>query len=231
MHRLTRLLILATFAVVWLACGVAHADYVTVTQGGYGPFTCTRDGGGPLPSWGFSERFVGSFYYYGCQRYRGDIQTSTHAGHSYDFIPAGDPYLSVKVSPQYTTHYACYDLAPGNTPVPCDGGYKVVTSDDPYVDDWRNASVIGYLPSCPAANGATFNTIHFCAGSYTPYDGSGLVTAVIGDGHVAPGLPYGNPLKLQPTVGNDVSCVATMSNYPNVPSGGHAVLMAVYTCP
>ncbi len=229
MHR--RIVFFLTLVIALVACGIARADYVTVTQGGYGPFPCARDGGGPLPSWGYSERFLGSYYTYGCARYRGDVVTPTHAGHSFSYLEAGDPYLSVKVSPQFTTHYACYDLAPGNTPVPCDS-YKTVTSDDPYVDDWRNATVLGYAPPCPVDNASAFNQLYLCSGAYQPYDGSGLLTAIITDSHPSPGLPHGNPLKLQPAVGNDVSCVATMANYPNVPNpGGPVKRMAVYTCP
>lgn len=224
-----RIVFFLTVVIVTAACGIARADYVTVTQGGYGPFACASDGGGPLPSWGFVERYTGSFYSYGCERYRGDIATSSHAGRSFDFVSAGDPYLSAKVSSTATTAYLCYDIVAGNTPVPCDSGYVTATSDTPWAGDWRNGLVIGYSAPCPLTPNET--TLTPCTGACTPYDGSGLPTAVISDGIPKPGLPLGSPLKLPPTVGSDVSCIATMSNYPGVPNHGHDVWMAVYVCP
>lgn len=223
-----RIVFALTLIVALCACGLARADFVTLNEGGYGPFTCEQDGGGPLPSWGYSETWTGSFYSYGCERRRGAIATNGYVGKPYS-LPA-DPFESIRVSPQYTTGYACSSIVPGNAPVPCDS-WVTAPPDNPYTN-WRNGLVVGYAPPCPSPS-PTMNSIYMCSGAWTPYDSSGIATAVISDGIVKPGLPHGSPLKLQPggVTGVGVECLATLANYPSVPNLGRTQVMAVYDCP
>lgn len=206
--------------------GVARADYVTSQEGGYGPFLCEKDGGGALPAGGFDEIFTVPSYAGTCQRWRGDVDIGS--GHPGRLLNSSIAIRSVRVSPQNTGAYVCDYIVAGNVP-PCHIEWGLANDANvPTVS--ARAHVPGWGNPCPLTPGMT--QIHVCTGSdWTPYDGSGLVTAVISDGIPQNGLPRGSPLKNQ-SGGPDVSCVATVSDYPlTPPPGTPAVVMAVYACP
>lgn len=218
---------------VFALAGAARADYVTAAEGGYGPFVCEKDGGGAMPSWGFDEIFSVPNYVGTCERWRGDIDTGS--GHPGRPMAADFAIRSARTSPQSSSMYICDYIVLTNAPVPChiEWGWASSYQSDPSVPTVSaRAHVPGYTVDCPLTPGMA--VIHDCSAPFTPYDGSGIPTAVIADGIAqnCPGpscLPYGSPLKNQPTVGTDVSCVADLANYPLLHASGKRV--AVYTCP
>lgn len=213
---------------VFALAGAAHADYVTATTG-HGPFACT----GPIPDPGYADI---SYSLTGhCERWRGDFDGgSQHTGF---VINATFYFDTVKFSPSDTSAAVCYGWPTGPSYAPCSGqtpgpvhgssGHDLGPSNFAF---GPASVVLEYDPPCPATPGMTL--IHVCAGSETPMDGSGYATAVISDGHVAPGLPRGNPLKWN----DGGECKAYLTSYGLTwtrPSGypyGDTVA-AVYACP
>lgn len=208
--------------------------YVDITTG-HGPFACTGD----LPGFGYFDVFSAGKYSGMCERYRGDFSGPGYGGHVFSFRSPHWPVVSLRVSPQYTTAslcrggvYSVINMCQGS-PVNVTGQISPV----PFTPNPQNI-VVSYLPPCPQTPGMT--TVHQCTGVYTPEDGSGYATVVVGDGFVSPGLPYGHPLNLgNANTGSGVNDCAvdlqSMGLYsqflppPDYPYGAEVV--AVYDCP
>lgn len=234
-----KLLPLAVAIILTCAC-IAPEDiaqtssplFVDASEAGFGPFAVT----GNVPNWGYIDYWNATT----SQRMRGDIETgSGHLGRI--VVPTISGVNWALKSPQYTYVIACaqmptrsdYAACSGQTPAPFG-----VTAAGGYLPFTPAAFVVGYTPPCPSTPGMT--TVHQCTGSYTPYDGSTIATAVVADGFPKPGLPYGSPLKM-PTGSSgpfDVECVVDLSTYglqsqftrpPGYTLGWSA--LAVYTCP
>ncbi len=210
------ILTLGLAIVLTLACGIARADYLDHV-GGHGPLSCS---GGPMKDYNQVEAWSTTT----CERWTGDVGPNGPA--TLLFPSAG--MISFAKSPNGTSAYACLAIHNGNYGWCTDSrlipsGTGVVFPSTPiYIQ-------INAAPPCPTNQATAFTVLYWAPGSYgdwTPMDGYGLPTAVIADGHVAPGLPHGNPLKLSDA---DV-CVANLANYPNLPTHS-GLVAAVYTLP
>lgn len=235
MHRLTRLLILGSFAMTWLGCaeapetaaGTSAPLYVDQTTG-HGPVPCSGD----TPDHGYLDQWHpdGS-----CTRVRGDFigdSTAPHPG--YIFTPSSD-VRNVYIGPNYTSGYVCAHPATGPVYSPCLGQSPAPVPLNHGLTTYTfsaAAIVLGYLPFCPPTPGMT--TLHQCTGVYTPEDGSGYATAVVTDGIPAHALNLPNP----PINAGD--CYIDLSSYSAAlaaqfvapPGYTHGKrIAAVYTCP
>lgn len=157
-----------------------------------------------------------------CERWTGDI--GPLAPSTLLFPSAG--MIAFTKSTYGTAAYACMAIHNGNYGwctdsrlIPSGSGVNFGATPV-YIE-------VSASPPCPTSNAAAFTQIHWCSGSYTPMDGGGLPTAVIADGIVQTGLPYGSPLKLS----DADECVATLSSYANLPTHTPGTVAAVYTCP
>lgn len=205
---------LALALFVTVLSGTARADYID-HSGGHGPLTCSSPT--TLKDYNQVEMWNdGSFN--SCERWTGSINPTIG---DLLFPTAGKQW--VKKSPFGTTAYACMAVYHGN--------YGWCTDLREITTDWQNLGAtpvyieVSAAPPCPTDNASAFTVLHWAPGSYgdwTPMDGMGMATAVIGDGHVAPGLPDGNPLKVSDA---DV-CVADLASYPNLHATG--TVAAVY---
>jgi hypothetical protein len=192
MHRLTRLLILASATIVWLGCSAepepepiaetAAPLYVDVTGGGHGPFGCVGD----VPFRGYADLSSPGG---ACQRVRGDFINNGYPGRvlSGALIPAGATTLTLSTHELgHTGGFACKSPATGPASDPCRGQ---PTSDVVYFNNqsfvvnslpWTPAAIVlGYTVTCPT--GGRWTHFQFGAGAQTPEDGSGLPTARITD--------------------------------------------------
>lgn len=209
--------------------------FVDASEAGFGPFAVA----GNIPSWGYVDVFNNT----DGQRWRGDINSGTgHIGRIVTPTLSGVNWaIKSGFSGVSTYVLACSHAPPDTHGSPCQGQTPApvsITTTGGFIGFTPAAFVVGYQPNCQYTPGMTI--VHQCTGSYTPYDGSTMATAVVADGIVRPGLPYGSPLKYQPggTTGVDVECVVDLSTYgiqgqftrpPGYTLGN--TVMAVYTCP
>lgn len=218
-----RIVIFLALTVGIAACGapepVAETTaplYVDQTTG-HGPFPCN----GAIPGFGYADVFSGANYTGTCQRWRGDFDGGTQWS-GFTAIPSyyvAMNILSARFSPSYTSGQLCYlyttgpAYAPcaGQTPVPVFGGSGGNLASLPTMPGGAYQMVLKYSPPCPTTPG--YAVLHQCTGAYTPEDGSGYVTAVVGTGIPAPGLPYGNVVNLPNSNSLAGDCIATPSTW------------------
>lgn len=211
-----RIVFFLTLLIVLAAWTNARADFLNYPSG-HGPLTCSS----PVVAKDYGQVEMWNGPITTCERWTGTLGVTGGQGDL--LFPSAGMQWAAK-SPNATEAYACMAVY-HNT-------YGWCTDLRPITNTWTDFGAtpvyiqIGYSPPCPTDSASSFTTIHWCTGNYTPMDPNGLPTAVIGDGHVATGLPYGNPLKLYDA---DV-CIATMANYPSLPHTP-ARVAAVYTCP
>ena len=211
--------VLILIAALTATASTARADYVTQTTG-HGPFVLDNPPGTPIWDHGEVQMWDSASHGYG---YRGSIG-GPFVG--YTFVPPSGVTWFAR-SPHYTYAYACKT---SNAPNSCNEWHEITASGQ-NSSDWQTFGwspvmiFVGYSPPCPKPFPAT--KLHYCTAPYTPMDSSGMAAAVIGDGFVAPGLPYGHPLNLAnpPTTAGE--CVANLSDY----GLGTGTVVAVYTCP
>lgn len=221
MHRLARFLILGIFAVTWLGCAAEPEPLSTVDSPlyvdnhvplGHGPLPVV----GSMPTWGEIEISDGGS---NGERWLGNV-AGAYAAH-----PTAGKHWIWK-SPAPNTYAVACELAG------CTGGRTwVVTSS------WHD---LGFVPAvvniqyddaCPITPGE--NTVHVRTGDWTPMDSGGLLTYVIANGIVKPGLPYGDYLHAGDRDGPGSWCTFNFSDYPAVPkpAGAPNHGVAVDACP
>ena len=222
-----RLATLSLLALVAASCGgapetvteAASALYVDVASGGHGPFPCT----GAIPTFDYADAFDAAGYGGNCARYRADFDSGT--GHPGLFIPFRSPIRSIRFSPQFTSAYVCTNQCN-------DGQYVVVGSGQDLPGfSWRSGTassiVLGTVTPCPPPS-PSWTSFTVCQSPYSPEDGSGFLTFVLGDG-------FGHSLN-QPnnnSLAGDCEADAAAYGFPFTPPSGYQFGtrgVAVYTC-
>jgi len=217
--------------------------YVDALGGGHGPF----DASTPQPAYGYADLWDDAGQGH---RYRGDMIGDSGGAHVGYTVTSTVGVRWVFPSANSTYTLACAYTPTGPAYDPCQGQYPapvhINSGATPQALPFAAAAVIiGYLSICPSTSGEI--KFHQCVGTtVTPIDGSGYVTAIIADGFVSPGLPYGHPLTNPNANSLAGDCVADLVAYgPNPPGGQNLVnqftvppgylrgtrVAAVYTCP
>lgn len=224
MHRVTTLLILATFAVCWPGCSEPEQTfdtraelYVDVTGGGHGPATCIGD----VPFRGYADLRNAAGV---CQRVRGSFAVTGYPGQviTGSQIPANLTTMTLSTHELgHTYGYACPSAPTGPASDPCQGQSVSHFNNQSFVVNsfafQPAAIVLGYDVTCPT--GGTWTHFQFGTGSQTPEDGSGLPTARITDN-------FGQVLNAPNGTSVAVDCeVDTHTLQPN----WYGVFVAVYT--
>lgn len=238
MHRLTKPLILGSFIACWLGCSTPAEQlaatsaplYVDAYGGGHGPFACA----GAVPGRGYVDLYTGNNYTGTCYRWRGDFADDSGGAHLGYVIWPYDWVGSIKVSPWVNSDLTWFDYCEGNPQLlgNCDPHYRSTGGmhTDLPVTGWAYGPiVVKYGSACPAQT-SPLTHFHQCAGAYTPEDDSGYATAVISDGIVSPGLPYGHPLFEPNSNSLATDCLADLVAYGADPLHG-SNLVSQFTPP
>ncbi len=211
-HTFLRLRFLILAAILTAIASPARADFVTNhVVGGHGPDAVVGD----APSWGAVDVCCTS-----SQRWLGDV-----AGAYWAYPAPNNTWIRKSSAPN--TYAVAYEFA--SWPY---GRTAVVPTTWKFLGWAPSLITIQYDNPCPIIPGE--NTVHACSGDWTPIDEGGLLTYVIGNGLVKPGLPYGDYLHDTSNGGGAWTwCSFNFSDFPGLtkPPGvpNHAV--AVDKCP
>lgn len=202
-----------TMLVTLAACGIARADYVTNHfPGGHGPQPVV----GNFRTWGIVELFDTAG--------NGEWWLGNVDGAYVAYPTAGKVWVRKSAPP--STYAVAYEFSNFT------GRTFVVTSSWNLLPWSPQALAIQYDTPCPITPGMA--VAHACSGDWTPMDGGGVPTVVIGNGIVKPGLPYGDYLHYTADHDGPGSwCTANFSDYPGVtkPAGLPNHVVAVDACP
>ncbi|HXH90928.1 MAG TPA: hypothetical protein VNN25_05060 [Thermoanaerobaculia bacterium] len=187
--------------------------------GGHGPLSAN----GNQAAWGTVRLWSGSFG----EDWLGSVD-GNYIAHPTEYHTGDRPYVAMSPNFTFATAYE-FEAAPGVFY----GRSSAITTSFVQFAYLPAAIVISYDDACPLVNATQWTTPHPCTGDWTPFDGGGVPTFVIGNGIVKPGLPYGDYLKYTAPGGPGSWCTFNFSDLPNVakPAGAPNHAVAIDSCP
>lgn len=211
------LVLLAIVAVIGVQQRQARADYVTNhVPGGHGPLSAES----AIPTWGVVDVCCTAATGLG-ERWLGNEGGSYWAYPS----PLQTGVYWIRKSSSPGTYAVAYEFAA----YPWGRSYVVTPTFTQLSWPPRLVSIT-YRNFCPLVPGEI--VAHPCGGNWTPMDGGGLLTYVVANGIVKPGLPYGDYLHAGERDGAGSWCDFKFSDFPGLtrPPGAANEAIAVDAC-